>query len=147
MNTPQHRDAANMGAETHLQLLGASKTDYPTHPDNANLETIPNRFSGQPYTVTLDCPEFTAVCPKTGQPDFANIIIRYQPRETLIESKALKLYLFSFRNVGMFHEFVVNRIARDLFEAMQPEWIEVEGRFMPRGGISIVPLCRITNDK
>ena len=134
-----------MGAEKDLSLLGSTTTTYPTHPDDCVLEVIPNRFLGVPYEVTLDCPEFTAVCPRTAQPDFATIVITYQPRELLIESKALKLYLFSFRNVGMFHEFVVNRIAKDLFEAMQPEWIEVVGNFMPRGGISIIPKVRLEN--
>lgn len=127
-----------------LTLLGNSKTDYPTKPEDAKLECIPNRWKGQEYEVLLDCPEFTAVCPKTGQPDFARIEIRYVPDQLLIESKALKLYLFAFRNTGMFHEFVVNKIAKDLFDAMQPKWIEVYGDFMPRGGISIKPRVRLT---
>jgi 7-cyano-7-deazaguanine reductase len=93
--------------------------------------------------VYLDAPEFTAVCPKTGQPDFATIKILYCPDKKLVESKSLKFYLFAFRGMGMFHEFVVNKIARDLFEVMQPHWIEVQGDFMPRGGISINPVCRL----
>ena len=126
-----------------LSLLGASKTEYPTHPDDARLETIPaGDFTkgGRQSFVTLDCPEFTSLCPKTSQPDFATIRIKYQPNERLVESKALKMYLFSYRNVGMFHEAVVQKIADDLWSAMEPQWIEVVGDFMPRGGISIIPI-------
>lgn len=122
-----------------LSLLGSGKTNYPQHPDEAKLEVFENQWPGHSYTVELHCPEFTTVCPITAQPDFAKIYIRYIPDEYLVESKALKLYLFSFRNIGMFHEFVVNKIAKDLFDAMRPKEILVRGEFNPRGGIAIHP--------
>ena len=134
-------------SEEGLTLLGADKTVYPKHPDEARLEVIENRFGKRRYNVLLDCPEFTCVCPMTGQPDFAHILIEYCPDEKLVESKALKLYLFSFRNVGVFHEFVVNKIAEDLFKVMKPHWIEVAGDFLPRGGISIKPRVRLVKGK
>ncbi len=132
----------NQGTE-NLSLLGSSKMDYPTHPDEAKLEAIPNQWEGHDYIVNLDCQEFTCVCPKTSQPDFAQIQISYIPDEHLIESKALKLYLFSFRNHGIFHEFVINKIANDLDSAIKPKFIRVVGKFMPRGGIAINPDVKI----
>ena len=87
--------------------------------------------------------EFTHICPKTGQPDFAEIIIKYCPDKLLVESKSLKLYLFGFRQHGSFHEDCINIITKDLFNLMKPNWIEVHGDFMPRGGISIIPTCRL----
>lgn len=89
--------------------------------------------------VELQCPEFTSLCPKTKQPDFAKITIRYSPNKRLVESKSLKLYLFSYRNHGSFHENCVNQIAKDLFALMDPFWLEVRGDFGARGGISINP--------
>ena len=91
--------------------------------------------------VRLDCPEFTTLCPKTGQPDFGHIWINYIPSERMVESKSLKLYLFSFRNHGDFHEDCVNKIMKDLIRLMDPKYIEVTGLFTPRGGISIFPYC------
>ena len=91
--------------------------------------------------VTFNCPEFTTLCPKTGQPDFGEIIINYIPRERMVESKSLKLYLFSFRSHGAFHEDCVNIIMQDLIKLMDPKYIEVTGIFTPRGGISIYPYC------
>ena len=132
----------NQGTE-NLSLLGSSKMDYPKHPDEAKLEAIPNQWEGNDYIVNLDCQEFTCVCPKTSQPDFAEIQISYIPDELLIESKALKLYLFSFRNHGIFHEFVINKIANDLDSAIKPKFIRVVGKFMPRGGIAINPDVKI----
>ncbi|MBQ1724918.1 MAG: preQ(1) synthase, partial [Muribaculaceae bacterium] len=93
------------------------------------------------YVVTLDCPEFTSLCPKTGQPDFGRIIINYIPRVKMVESKSLKLYLFSFRNRGDFHEDCVNIIMKDLVRLMDPKYLEVIGKFRPRGGISIYPFA------
>jgi 7-cyano-7-deazaguanine reductase len=127
----------------NLSLLGASQTEYPSHPDEAKLETISNQWQENNYLVELDCPEFTCVCPKTGQPDFARIQIKYIPDQLLIESKALKLYLFAFRNQGIFHEFAINKIAHDLAEAIKPKYLEVRGEFMPRGGIAINPSVRL----
>ncbi len=128
----------------HLTLLGSNNpTDYPTEYDPAVLESFDNAHPGQSYMVELECPEFTSLCPKTSQPDFANVTIRYVPDQKLVESKSLKLYLFSFRNKGEFHENCINTIAKDLYALMQPKWIEVRGDFMPRGGISINPVARL----
>lgn len=122
-----------------LSLLGSSKIDYPQSPEEAKLEPIPNQWTSNDYIVNLDCHEFTCLCPKTGQPDFAKIYIEFIPGEALVESKALKLYLFAFRNHGIFHEFVINKIAADIEAAIKPKFIRVLGDFMPRGGIAIKP--------
>ncbi len=127
----------------HLKSLGNQATEYPDTYNPAVLESFANKFPDQDYVVELECPEFTSLCPKTKQPDFAKIHIRYSPDEKLVESKSLKLYLFSFRNEGSFHEDCVNKIARDLNALMAPKWIEVVGEFMPRGGISINPVTTI----
>lgn len=124
-----------------VTLLGCLGTKYPTDYDPALLETFENKHPENEYTVTFDCPEFTTLCPKTGQPDFGHIYIRYIPRERMVESKSLKLYLFSFRNHGDFHEDCVNIIMKDLIKLMDPRYIEVSGDFMPRGGISICPFA------
>lgn len=130
------------GAE-NLKSLGESLTKYPTSPDEAELEAIPNLNQDNDYVVNLDCHEFTCVCPKTHQPDFAELEITYIPGEHLVESKSLKLYLFSYRNHGIFHEFVVNKIAKDLVKAIKPKYIRVQGNFSPRGGIAIVPVVEL----
>ena len=122
-------------------LLGAGSTTYPTDYAPQVLETFPNKHPENEYVVTFNCPEFTSLCPKTGQPDFARIIIRYIPRERMVESKSLKLYLFSFRNHGDFHEDCVNIIMKDLVALMDPRYLEVHGIFTPRGGISIHPFA------
>jgi 7-cyano-7-deazaguanine reductase len=103
------------------------------------LETFENKHQGNDYWVQFNCPEFTSLCPITGQPDFAEIKIMYIPAERMVESKSLKLYLFSFRNNGDFHEDCVNIIMKDLVKLMAPKYIEVIGLFTPRGGISIYP--------
>ncbi|MDD4356897.1 MAG: preQ(1) synthase [Smithellaceae bacterium] len=100
------------------------------------LETFPNHHR-RDYTVTLSTDEFTCVCPKTGQPDFASISIQYVPDRKIIESKSLKLYLWSFRNEGVFHEHVTNIILEDLVAALQPRWCRVSAEFAVRGGIAI----------
>jgi 7-cyano-7-deazaguanine reductase len=105
------------------------------------LETFDNKHPGRNYLVSFICPEFTSLCPKTGQPDFAKIIINYIPRQKMVESKSLKLYLFSFRNHGDFHEDCVNIILNDLKALMDPLYIEVLGIFTPRGGIAIHPFA------
>ena len=92
------------------------------------------------------CPEFTDLCPKTGQPDFGSLVIEYAPDGLLVESKALKLYLFSFRNHGNFHETVIDRIGEDLVRLLDPFWLEVRGEFLPRGGISIHPTYRYSRE-
>ena len=120
-----------------LTLLGQIKTDYPTSPDQAILEAFENRYADRDYWVEFDCPEFTALCPMTSQPDFGHITIRYIPDALCVESKSLKLYLFSFRNHGTFHEEVVNRILDDLVASIHPRRAIVKGVFNPRGGIAI----------
>lgn len=107
--------------------------------DPSVLETFANRHPDRDYWVTFTCPEFTTLCPKTGQPDFATLTIRYVPSEKLVESKSLKLYLFGFRNHGDFHEDVVNVVYNDLTRLLHPKYMEVVGKFAPRGGISIDP--------
>ncbi|MBR1805985.1 MAG: preQ(1) synthase [Selenomonadaceae bacterium] len=123
---------------TELKSLGkvtAYKYDYAPE----FLEAIPNVNSRRDYFVTLTSDEFTCLCPITHQPDYATIKIRYVPDAKLVESKSLKLYLTSFRNCGTFHEEVVNTIADDLIKLLEPRYLEVEGLFNARGGISIVP--------
>lgn len=124
-----------------LSLLGNRQVRYPADYDPRLLETFPNMHPENEYLVTFDCPEFTTLCPKTGQPDFGHIYISYIPSERMVESKSLKLYLFSFRNHGDFHEDCVNIIMKDLRDLMNPRYIEVKGLFMPRGGISIHPFA------
>ena len=123
-----------------LSVLGA-KAAIPTDYDPGVLETFENAHPDRDYLVTLRCPEFTTLCPITGQPDFAEMVINYIPHERMVESKSLKLYLFSFRNHGDFHEDVTNVILNDLVALMQPKYIEVKGLFVPRGGIAIHPFA------
>ena len=120
-----------------LQL--GQKTQYSMNYAPEVLETFENLHQDNDYWVQFNCPEFTSLCPITGQPDFAEIKILYIPGERMVESKSLKLYLFSFRNHGDFHEDCVNTIMKDLVKLMQPKYIEVVGIFTPRGGISIYP--------
>lgn len=131
----------------NITLLGASHTTYPTDYAPEVLETFDNKHPENEYLVTFNCPEFTSLCPKTGQPDFAKIIINYIPRVKMVESKSLKLYLFSFRNHGDFHEDCVNIIMKDLVKLMDPKYLEVIGLFTPRGGISIYPFANYADDE
>ena len=124
-----------------VTLLGNQHVQYSDNYNPGVLETFPNKHPENEYLVTFDCPEFTTLCPKTGQPDFGHIYISYIPRERMVESKSLKLYLFSFRNHGAFHEDCVNIIMSDLIELLHPRYIEVWGKFLPRGGLSIDPYC------
>lgn len=121
-----------------LSLLG-SKTEYKQDYAPEVLEAFDNKHPDNDYWVRFNCPEFTSLCPITGQPDFAEIRISYLPAEKMVESKSLKIYLFSFRNHGAFHEDCVNLIMKDLIKLMSPKYIEVTGLFVPRGGISIYP--------
>lgn len=121
-----------------LKALG-SKTKYKMDYAPEVLETFENKHPTNDHWVQFNCPEFTSLCPITGQPDFAEIKIAYIPQKLMVESKSLKLYLFSFRNHGDFHEDCVNIIMKDLIRLMQPKYIEVVGLFTPRGGISIYP--------
>ena len=121
--------------------LGNQHTTYAQDYDPSLLETFVNKHPDRDYFVKFNCPEFTSLCPMTGQPDYATIYISYVPGERMVESKSLKLYLFSFRNHGDFHEDCVNIIMKDLIRLMDPRYIEVTGIFTPRGGISIYPYC------
>ena len=122
-----------------VTLLGNQNTKYADDYAPGVLETFVNKHPDNDYVVTFDAYEFTSKCPKTGQPDFAKVVISYIPREKMVESKSLKLYLFSFRNHGDFHEDCMNIIAKDLIKLMDPKYLEVRGIFSPRGGISIYP--------
>ena len=124
-----------------ITLLGNQKVDYQFSYTPEVLETFENKHQGNDYFVKFNCPEFTSLCPITGQPDFAVIYISYIPDVLMVESKSLKLYLFSFRNHGDFHEDCMNIIMKDLIKLMDPKYIEVWGKFTPRGGISIDPYC------
>lgn len=123
-----------------LKNLGSeSRYVFDYHPEI--LEAFDNKHPDNDYFVKFNCPEFTALCPITGQPDFATIYLSYMPDKKLVESKSLKLYLFSFRNHGSFHEDVINIIMKDLVNLLEPKYIEVWGKFLPRGGLSIDPYC------
>ena len=122
-----------------VTLLGNQGTKYPMDYAPEMLETFVNKHQDTDYFVKFNCPEFTSLCPLTGQPDFATIYISYVPDVKMVESKSLKLYLFSFRNHGDFHEDCINIIMKDLVKLMDPKYIEVWGKFTPRGGISIDP--------
>lgn len=126
--------------DEELKSLG-KKTVYRDNYAPEVLETFENKHRGNDYWVRFNCPEFTTLCPITGQPDFAEIRISYIPDCRMVESKSLKLYLFSFRNHGDFHEDCVNKIMKDLIGLMNPKYIEVTGVFTPRGGISIYPFA------
>lgn len=131
----------------NLTLLGNKNTNYEFQYDKELLEKFENKHPENDYIVKLNCFEFTSLCPKTGQPDFATIKINYIPDKYLVESKSLKLYLFSFRNHGDFHEDVCNIIMKDLIELLNPKYIEVLGEFNSRGGISIYPFVNYGKDK
>jgi 7-cyano-7-deazaguanine reductase len=120
-----------------LTLLNQNEKRYPARPQDARLEAFPNRHPGRDYRITLDCPEFTSLCPITGQPDFGALTISYVADQRCVESKSLKLYLFAYRNHGAFHEEVVNLILDDLVRLLQPRQMTVTGHFRPRGGIAI----------
>lgn len=120
-----------------LTLLKASERNYPLSPEAAKLEVFENLYRDRDYVIEFDCPEYTSLCPVTNQPDFGHIVIRYVPDQFCIESKSLKLYLYSFRNFNTFHEESVNTILDAVVRACAPRRAEVAGRFRPRGGIAI----------
>lgn len=128
-----------------LKALGEGSTRYDYPEINAGLlEWFPSPFESADgdtaqASVEIVAPEFTCLCPKTGQPDFATIKIDYIPRDRCVESKSLKLYLGSFRKAGIFHEYTAQRIAQDLFALLEPQWLEVKAEFTPRGGIKFWP--------
>ena len=125
-----------MGKEEKLTLLG-KHTEFFCSPDEAKLETFPNRSPQRRYEVLLETEEFASLCPVTGQPDSCSLSISYVPDERVLETKSLKYYLVSFRNYPAFNEQVVNRILDDLVAAVRPSWMRVVGRFSPRGGIRL----------
>lgn len=112
-------------------------TEQPASPEVARLERVPSPHAGDHYVVRFTCPEFTSLCPLTGQPDFAHIVIDYVPGEWIVESKSLKLYLASFRNHGAFHEACTMQIARALVDLLAPRWLRIGAYWYPRGGIPI----------
>ncbi len=120
----------------NLTQLG-QPTRLPASPDEARLETVPNPHPGAPYLVRFTAPEFTSLCPITGQPDFAHLVIDYVPEEWIVESKSLKLYLGSFRNHGAFHEDCTVAIGKKLVGLLKPKWLRIGGYFYPRGGMPI----------
>jgi 7-cyano-7-deazaguanine reductase len=127
MARPIHRNLTQLGGKTRL----------PASPEDAVLEKVPNPHPRATYLVRFTCPEFTALCPITGQPDFAHLVIDYVPRRFLVESKSLKLYLGSFRNHGAFHEDCTVTVARRLVETLRPKWLRIGGYWYPRGGMPI----------
>jgi 7-cyano-7-deazaguanine reductase len=138
VNTPRAiRDPLKREILQSEMLAGLTLLGKDVRKPIRKLETFPNKNPGRRYTVTLVCPEFTCVCPATGQPDFATITIKYIPDQRILESKSLKLYLWSFRDEGHFHEHVTNTILDDLVRALDPISCEVVGEFAVRGGISI----------
>jgi len=120
-----------------LSLLKKSENNYPESPATAKLEVFKNIYADRDYEILFDCPEFTSLCPVTGQPDFGHITVRYIPDILCIESKSLKLHMFAHRNCNTFHEEAVNSILDAVVEACSPRFAEVIGKFMPRGGIAI----------
>ncbi len=121
----------------NLSLLGKAESRLPASPDEAKLEVFPNQRPGRHYWITLNCPEFSSLCPVTGQPDAARLVIRYVPGDVCVETKSLKFYLASFRNQPAFNEEIVNRILDDLVSVLQPRELIVRGEFAPRGGIQL----------
>lgn len=127
--------------------LGSEKTDYPTTYAPEVLEAFDNKNPSAVAWTTFVCTEFTSLCPKTGQPDFARVFVNYIADKKMVESKSLKLYLFSFRNHGDFHEDCIQTICDDLFQLLKPKYIEVVGEFTPRGGIAIYPFASRANSE
>lgn len=120
-----------------LTLLGKTIAEVPKTPGKAKIETFENRYPKRDYEVTIDSPDFTSLCPVTGQPDFARIVISYVPDRLCVETKSLKMYLAAFRNEASFNEEIVNRILEDLVKVVNPRRMTVHGEFAARGGISL----------
>ncbi len=133
----QPKKEAKPSSAAALNLLGRSENRLPASPEEASLETFPNRSPDRDYWIELSYPEFSSICPVTGQPDSARLFIRYVPDQLCVETKSLKFYLASYRNHAAFNEEVVNRILDDLAGACQPRKMTVRGEFSPRGGIHL----------
>ena len=142
----QNKVSKHQKSTNELKSLG-SNTDYPTTYSPQLLEKINFETTTSPSWISLICTEFTSLCPKTNQPDFARIYVNYIPDKWIVESKSLKLYLFSFRNHGDFHETCIKKIASDLQNLLKTNYLEVIGEFTPRGGISIYPFESLAADK
>lgn len=139
-------ETLNVGQTDELENLGSKKTIYKDTYDPSVLETFENRNPERDYVVTFDCTEGSSLCPKTHQPDFFKLVISYIPDKKMVESKSLKLYIFSFRSTGAFHESIVNTVKNDLVKLMEPKYLEVRGIFSVRGGIAIYPFATYVND-
>ena len=120
-----------------LTLLGNPRAAFPKSPRQGTLEAFPNPKPRRDYSIRIDCPDFTSLCPVTGQPDFAEITVEYVPGDRCLETKSLKLYLASYRNVHAFNEAAINRILDDLVKACHPRRMLIEGRFVARGGLAL----------
>ncbi len=136
MNQQDDVNERATGTSPSLSQLGDT-TPIPSSPQKATLETVVNPHRDRLYVVRFTCPEFTSLCPVTGQPDFAHLVLDYVPRELIVESKSLKLYLTSFRNHGAFHEECTVSIAKRLESLLDPHWLRIGGYWYPRGGIPI----------
>lgn len=137
-------DKTNQRSKEELEqlVLGKNLTEYPTDYDPKLLEFFENKNPDSRAWTSFICTEFTSLCPKTNQPDFARVYINYIASKHMVESKSMKLYLFSFRNHGGFHEDCMQTICNDLAELINPHYLEVIGEFTPRGGIAIYPFCQ-----
>jgi len=145
MSTQSEEESYQKKRSEEVSQLGSGHTEYKYTYAPELLETFENVHPERDYWVTLNADEFTSLCPKTHQPDFGTLIINYIPDIKMVESKSLKLYLFSFMNSGEFHEDVVNKIGKDLVKLMAPKYLEVVGLFYPRGNISIHPTFSFNN--
>lgn len=143
-STPKSKTATRQ-AELKDFALGEAQTNYPTTYSPESLEAFDNKNPNSIAWTTFVCTEFTSLCPKTAQPDFAKIFINYIADKKMVESKSLKLYLFSFRNHGDFHEDCIQKICNDLAKLMKPHYLEVVGEFTPRGGIAIFPYANYSS--
>jgi 7-cyano-7-deazaguanine reductase len=147
MTNTRHKSAGRADAELAHLVLGEAQTDYKMSYAPEVLEWFPNKNPKSEAWTSFICTEFTSLCPKTGQPDFAKIFINYIADKKMVESKSLKLYLFSFRNHGDFHEDCVQKMCNDLEKLMRPRYLEVIGEFTPRGGIAIFPFASCSNEQ
>ena len=137
MSTKGSIKGSTEGSDTTGSTMLGQQTPMPNSPDEAVLERVPNPHPDTIYVARFAVPEFTSICPKTGQPDFARLIIDYVPEKYLVESKSFKLFMGSFRNHGAFHEDCTIEIAKRLITCMEPRWLRIGGYWYPRGGIPI----------